>query len=104
MLKEVLKQIILSQKRGSLLKKEIQREQFDRFLTLPPLHILTGVRRSGKSTLLKQIMRQHACVNYFNFEDSRAAGFELSDFMTLEELFLEINGNNSILFLMRFKM
>ena len=37
MLKEVLKQIILSQKRGSLLKKEIQREQFDRFLTLPPL-------------------------------------------------------------------
>lgn len=100
MLKEVLKQIILSQQAWLIPEeKEIQREQFDRFLTLPPFaYILTGVRRSGKSTLLKQIMRQHACLNYFNFEDSRAVGFELSDFMTLEELFLEINGNNSILF------
>lgn len=100
MLKEVLKQIILSQQEWLPAEgKEIPREHLDRFLNLPPFaYILTGVRRSGKSTLLKQIMRLHDSVNYFNFEDSRTAGFELSDFQVLEELFLELNGNNSMLF------
>lgn len=100
MLKEVLKSIILSQQEWIVPdEREIQREQLDRYSILPPFtYIITGVRRSGKSTLLNQIMRLHSSNNYFNFEDSRTAGFELADFIIIEELFLELFGNNSMLF------
>lgn len=100
MLKDVLKSIMLSQQEWNVPdQKEIPREQFERFSSLPPFaYILTGARRSGKSTLLRQIMRHHGLKNYFNLEDCRVAGFELSDFRILEELFSELFGNNSIFF------
>jgi predicted AAA+ superfamily ATPase len=100
MLKETLKSIILSQQEWlNPGEKEIRREGFDRFLSLPPFaYIITGVRRSGKSTLLKQVMRQHASMNYFNFEDSRAAGFEVSDFHVIEEIFSEFSDSRMLFF------
>jgi len=100
MLKEVLKTIILSQQEWFVKEeKEIPREQIQNFTSLPPFaYLLTGVRRSGKSTLLKQLMRLHGSVNYFNFEDSRSAGFEVNDFLIVEEIFSELSGNNSIFF------
>ena len=100
MLKEVLKSIFLSQQEWLVPEeKEIPREQLDSFSSLPPFaYILTGVRRSGKSTLLKQVMRHHGSVNYFNFEDSRTAGFEVNDFMIVEELFREVSDNKTIFF------
>lgn len=100
MLKEVLKSIILSQQEWLVPEeKEITREQLDRFSSLPPFaYILTGVRRSGKSTLLKQLMRHHGSLNYFNLEDSRVAGFEVNDFMIVEELFSELSGNKPMFF------
>lgn len=100
MLKEVLKRIIQSQQ-GWLAPEtsEIPREPIDRFLSLPPFtYILTGVRRSGKSTLLKQVMRHHGSLNYLNLEDSRCAGFEVGDFGIAEELFAELSGNSNMLF------
>ncbi len=42
--------------------------------------IISGVRRCGKSTLLRQIMSKSGSFNYFNFEDERAINFEVSDF------------------------
>lgn len=100
MLKDVLKSIILSQQEWNVPgDKEIPREQFDRFKSLPAFsYILTGVRRSGKSTLLRQIMRFHKSRNYFNFEDSRTAGFEIADFRTLEELFAELYAHDPVFF------
>ena len=100
MLKETLKSIVLSQQEWiTPEKREIIREQIGQFELLPPfVYILTGVRRSGKSTLLKQIMQQHGTKNYFNFEDTRATGFEVGDFLVLEELFSELFGNNALLF------
>jgi predicted AAA+ superfamily ATPase len=100
MLKDVLKSILLSQQEWlGAEEKEIPREQLDKFLSLPPFaYLLTGVRRSGKSTLLKQLMRHHGSLNYFNFEDSRTAGFEVNDFLIVEELFSEFSGNKPILF------
>lgn len=98
MLKEVLKSILLSQQEWLVPEeKEIPREQLGKFSSLPPFaYLLTGVRRSGKSTLLKQLMRHHGSMNYFNFEDSRTAGFELNDFLVLEELFSELPGSKQI--------
>jgi predicted AAA+ superfamily ATPase len=50
--------------------------------------IITGIRRSGKSTLLKQLLDKRIS-NYcfFNFEDPRLSGFELDDFEKLDEIF-----------------
>jgi predicted AAA+ superfamily ATPase len=100
MLKEVLKSILLSQQEWLVPEeKEIPREQLSKFSSLPPFaYLLTGVRRSGKSTLLKQLMRHLGSLNYFNFEDSRAAGFEVTDFSIVEELFSELPGRKPILF------
>jgi len=100
MLKDVLKSILLSQQEWLIPEeKEIPREQLAKFSSLPPFaYLLTGVRRSGKSTLLKQLMRHHGSLNYFNFEDSRTAGFEVSDFRILEELFSELTASEPILF------
>jgi len=100
MLREILKSIIHSQKEWLVPEeKEIPREQLDKFSSLPPFaYLLTGVRRSGKSTLLKQLMKQHDSLNYFNFEDSRTVEFEVSDFMIVEELFSELSDNNQIIF------
>ncbi len=100
MLKDVLKSILLSQQEWLIPEeKEIPREQLVKFSSLPPFaYMLTGVRRSGKSTLLKQLMRHHGSLNYFNFEDSRTAGFEVNDFRILEELFSELTGSEPILF------
>jgi predicted AAA+ superfamily ATPase len=50
------------------------------------IEVITGIRRCGKSTLMKQIMqRYYRSVAFFNFEDSRIFGFEVSDFSKLDE-------------------
>lgn len=100
MLKEVLKSIILSQQEWLKQEdREIDRDQLNDFGSLAPFgYFLTGVRRSGKSTLLKQIMRMYGVANYFNFEDSRTAGFELNDFATVEEIFADLSGKCKWLF------
>ena len=49
--------------------------------------VITGIRRSGKSTFLKQILKQEYKKPLFlNLEDPRLSGFELSDFVRMEEL------------------
>lgn len=46
--------------------------------------IITGIRRSGKSTLLYQLLKQkYNNAIYINFEDPRLAGFETTDFSRL---------------------
>jgi len=48
--------------------------------------VVSGVRRGGKSTLLRQLARQAKKFHYANFEDSRLTGFEAQDFHRLEEV------------------
>ncbi len=100
MLKAILKSILVSQQDWLLPEEnEIPREQLDKFKSLPPFaYLLTGVRRSGKSTLMKQLMRQHGSLNYFNLEDSRTAGFVVDDFLIVEELFSEMPYSKPIYF------
>ncbi|MEI6436411.1 MAG: ATP-binding protein [Bacteroidota bacterium] len=51
------------------------------------IEVISGVRRCGKSTLMKQLMQASGLKTaYFNFEDARIHGFELSDFTKLEEV------------------
>lgn len=49
--------------------------------------IITGIRRSGKSTLMHQLIHQlEEDFAYFHFEDPRIFGFSIDDFTKLEEV------------------
>ena len=48
--------------------------------------VITGIRRCGKSTLLKQFLRDTGNALYLNFEDPRLVNFELSDFIKVEKI------------------
>lgn len=51
------------------------------------IEVISGIRRCGKSTLLKQIIHSgYKRTAYFNFEDSRMHGFEVGDFTKLDEV------------------
>jgi len=63
--------------------------------------VVKGVRRCGKSTLLKQLMKARFPDDYyyFNFDDERVAGFEDEDFQVLMETLIESFGKRGSLFL-----
>ena len=60
--------------------------------------VITGVRRCGKSTVLKQLMKQKSCNYYLTFEDIRLTDFELQDFLKVEDVFREEFGQSSLYF------
>jgi predicted AAA+ superfamily ATPase len=60
--------------------------------------ILTGIRRCGKSTLLKQIMRTKTRYCYLNFEDERLLSFRAEDFENLNEVLIEVYGPSATYF------
>jgi predicted AAA+ superfamily ATPase len=45
--------------------------------------VITGIRRSGKSTLLRQFAAKDKNFCYLNFDDERLIGFDVSDFAIL---------------------
>jgi predicted AAA+ superfamily ATPase len=51
--------------------------------------IISGVRRCGKSTMIRSIFMKENPALYINFEDPRLINFELPDFERLEELLTE---------------
>jgi len=60
--------------------------------------ILTGLRRSGKSTLLRQLMHNRKNYCYVNFEDERFIEFKAQNFEQLHEVLIELYGKPSIYF------
>lgn len=74
---------------------EIQREQLPLIKHIPEFaSIITGMRRVGKSTLLRQIAtsKKYEHVTYLNFDDIRLTGFEADDF---NRLYNEIRARGS---------
>jgi len=53
--------------------------------------VISGIRRCGKSTLIKQKYLNENNAIYINFEDPRLVGFDLNDFGRLENLLKEQN-------------
>lgn len=56
---------------------------FRKFITSKQITVVSGVRRSGKSTLLRQFSLKLPDFYYINFDDERLINFTVSDFNTL---------------------
>ncbi len=91
MLKETISEVAKFQ--CSELKSSVQgvaREMLDEIDLKPNFAIiLSGIRRCGKSTLLRQLLDKTKKFYYFNFEDPRVFDFTIADFEKLEEIFRE---------------
>ncbi|HIH55485.1 TPA: ATP-binding protein [Candidatus Woesearchaeota archaeon] len=71
-------------------------------IRLPHIVVLTGLRRSGKSTLLRQIIRKEYDDKkffYINFEDERLMDFPAKEFNRLHEALIGLFGNQKTFFL-----
>jgi uncharacterized protein len=74
-------------------KKFIEREITKKIISKKNekfIKIISGVRRCGKSTILKQLKEQFGGI-YVNFDDERFVKFEVEDFQKLYEICLEIS-------------
>ena len=98
---------ILVRQRETILKKKygIEREvlnEVESKIKLPHVVVLTGLRRSGKSTLLRQLIKKHykdEDFYYINFEDERLFDFPASDFNKLYEALISLYGKKKTFFL-----
>lgn len=88
-LKETLRKIVVDQKTDlEFFEYGTEREGLGSIpLELPHAVIISGIRRSGKSTLLHQILKKLPNYYYLNFEDTRLINFESGDFEKLDEVF-----------------
>jgi hypothetical protein len=93
LLKETIKEIAqLQEKNFTGQEPGVRRDLLESIdVNVPRAIIISGIRRCGKSTLLKQLMQKTGECNFFNFEDSRANGFDLNDFEKLDHVFDEIH-------------
>jgi hypothetical protein len=102
--KSILKEIVLEQAEDRLhLDAGIPRAALSaacRHASLPHAVVVSGVRRSGKSTLLNQVISElyKKGVYFFNFEDERLVDFNVADFNHLYEVFLELYGDRKVFF------
>ena len=100
--KEKLKELIVGHKekflsRGGLVKREIQ-DEISKYIPQREILIITGIRRSGKSSLMKLLCDDliksgnvsENNILYLNFEDERFVPFTVQDFEPLYETFLEL--------------
>lgn len=98
-LKETLAETVSAQKK-MILNTEvgIERELLPKIKLVPGFaSVISGIRRTGKSTLLRQLIANHTVFNYLNFEDVRIFGFELKDFKRLEDIYAT-EGNSDLYF------
>lgn len=96
--KSRLRQVMLDQseyfyaERPGLIKRDMS---LDVYIKSKQIVIISGVRRCGKSTLMRLIKdnvdTQKSNVLYLNLDDDRLAGFGVDDFQSAYELFLELN-------------
>ncbi len=102
--KALLKEVILEQRRiQEAMVPGIQREilpTIERYFSLPHAVVISGIRRTGKSTLLSQVIKSHFKEHYyyFNFEDERLINFKSEDFNDLYETLIELYGEKNTFF------
>lgn len=97
--REVLKQVIADQQEYTLPKNFFTRTLTDtiqRFADDPSILIISGIRRSGKSTIQRLLQLELAKSDYYlNFDDERLIRFTVEDFQMLVEVLIEMFGQQS---------
>lgn len=94
-----LKQTVIDQKASFQEKRDFLPRVFQENLAeSKKIVAITGVRRSGKSTLLRQIADRYENYYYLNFEDERLLDFEANDFNSLLEIFFSFYGEKGVFF------
>lgn len=96
---ERIKKVIVDQKedlaeffkREKIIEREIGIEKLRKFLKHPNILLITGPRRSGKSTLATQIFKEEK-YGFLNFDDERLAGFSVNDFDIAIQAFYDLYG------------
>lgn len=100
--KEKIKELIIEHKEKFLSRKGLVRrellEEIEKYLRQREIVIITGVRRSGKSSLMRLVCsdlleKEDAPLSnilYLNFEDERFITFTVQDFELLYESFIEL--------------
>lgn len=99
--RDLIKQVLFEQ-RNDFLKKNagVTREKIaeaEEYLQLPHIYLISGIRRCGKSTFLRQIADKfynNEDFFFVNFEDERLFDFKASDFNTILEIQIELFGNH----------
>ena len=101
-----IKEILVRQRETILNKKYgVERsilKEVESKLKLPQVVVLTGLRRSGKSTLLKQLIKKEyhdEDFYYLNFEDERLFDFPAREFNRLYEGLVSLYGKKKTFFL-----
>ena len=100
--RELLRSVVVQQKSrieksGDFIERTILAEVLQAFDDNRVL-IITGIRRCGKSTLLKQVMDTRTRFCYVNFEDERLLTFKAEEFEDLNEVLIEVYGTPDIYF------
>lgn len=100
--REVLKQVIADQREYTPPKNFFIRTLTDtiqRFVDDPSILMISGIRRSGKSTIQRLLQRELAKSDYYlNFDDERLIRFKVEDFQMLLEVLIEMFGKQSIFY------
>ncbi len=102
--RDVIKQIVLEQESyNKIATTGIEREQLSFIDSLVPLShaiIISGIRRCGKSTLMRQILKKHYHddIYFVDFEDERFVQFTSQDFNLLYEVLIELYDIKKVFF------
>jgi uncharacterized protein len=98
----VLKQVVADQREYRFPKDFFRRALTNtilRFSEDPSILIISGIRRSGKSTIQRLLQLELKPSDfYLNFDDERLVRFRVEDFQMLLEVFLELFGEQSVFY------
>lgn len=97
---EKLEEVVADQVQ-TFTKKEIgllRNIDFDKYYQTKQITVISGIRRSGKSTLLRQFATKYPRFHFINFDDDRLIGFDVTDFDTLLTILLK-NHSEKVIFL-----
>lgn len=91
MLKSTILEVIdLQKERNEVAEPGISRELLSEIsLAGGHIKIISGIRRCGKSTLMRQLIGEDSNCLFLNFEDPKLTGFDLKDFNRLDEIIKE---------------
>ena len=92
-MKDLIKTVIYDQKGMVWNNRFIPRNIAANIITSEAIVVISGIRRCGKSTLLRQIRNENKEKDYYlNFDDERLIRFSVDHFQLLYETFIELFG------------